>query len=125
MRQLIRIKRGLQPSVIEVGNLKPRRTFLDVSDALRGFYLAAMKGKRGEAYNLCASNTHTIGGLLRIATRLAGLKAEVRPLARLTGWKPKPSLEQPLASMLEYWCRRAVGRANCNVCVNFEYSEQL
>ena len=54
VRQLIRIKKGLQPPVIEVGNLKPRRAFLDVNDTVRGFYLAAMKGKRGEAYNLCA-----------------------------------------------------------------------
>ena len=55
VRQLIRIKKGLQSPVIEVGNLKPRRAFLDVNDTVRGFYLAAMKGKRGEAYNLCAA----------------------------------------------------------------------
>ena len=54
VRQLIRIKKGLQHPVIEVGNLKPSRAFLDVNDTVRGFYLAAMKGKRGEAYNLCA-----------------------------------------------------------------------
>ena len=55
VRQLVRIKKGLQPPVIEVGNLKPHRAFLDVRDTVRGFYLAALKGKRGEAYNLCAS----------------------------------------------------------------------
>src|SRR5882672_12479658 len=48
VRQLIRIKKGLQSPIIEVGNLQPRRAFLDVSDTVRGFYLAAMKGKRGE-----------------------------------------------------------------------------
>src|SRR5260370_27783936 len=58
IRQLIRIKKGLQPPVIEVGNLKPRRAFLDVTDTVRGFYLAAMKGQRGEAYNLCAATTY-------------------------------------------------------------------
>ena len=30
VRRIIRIKKGLQPPVIEVGNLKPRRAFLDV-----------------------------------------------------------------------------------------------
>ncbi len=50
VRQLVRIKKGLQAPVIEVGNLKPSRAFLDVQDTVRGFYLAAMKGKRGEAY---------------------------------------------------------------------------
>jgi GDP-4-dehydro-6-deoxy-D-mannose reductase len=122
VRQLIRIKKGLQPPVIEVGNLKPRRAFLDVNDTVRGFYLAALKGKHGEAYNLCATATHEIGELLRIAIRLSGVKAEVRPVRRLmrpsderiifgsttkirkdTGWKPLKSIEQTLTSMLEYW----------------------
>ena len=124
VRQLIRIKKGLQTPVIEVGNLKPHRAFLDVSDTVRGFYLAAQKGKHGEAYNLCATKTHEIGELLRTAIRLSGVKAEIRPVPRLmrpsdekiifgstkkiredTGWKPMRSLRQTLASMLEYWDR--------------------
>ena len=44
VRQLVRMKKGLQPPVIEVGNLTPRRAFLDVRDTVRGFYLAALKG---------------------------------------------------------------------------------
>ena len=124
VRQLVRIKKGLQPPVMEVGNLKPRRAFLDVNDAVRGFYLAAMKGKRGEAYNICAAETHEIGELLRRAIRLSGVKTEIRPASRLmrpsdekvifgstdkirkdTGWKPLHSVEQTLSSMLEYWDR--------------------
>ena len=122
VRQLIRIKKGQQQPVIEVGNLKPRRAFLDVNDTVRGFYLAALKGKPGEAYNLCATATHEIGDLLRTAIRLSGVKAEVRPVRRLmrpsderiifgstrkirkdTGWKPVNSIEQTLESMLRYW----------------------
>jgi GDP-4-dehydro-6-deoxy-D-mannose reductase len=124
VRQLIRIKKGLQPPVIEVGNLKPKRAFLDVHDTIRGFYLAALRGKRGEAYNLCAATTYEIGKLLRIAMRLSGMRAEIRPVPRLmrpsdekiifgstkkfhkdTGWKPHLSIEQTLSSMLEYWDR--------------------
>jgi GDP-4-dehydro-6-deoxy-D-mannose reductase len=122
VRQLVRIKKGLQPPVIEVGNLTPRRAFLDVNDTVRGFYLAAAKGKRGESYNLCATKTYEIGELLRKAIRLSGLKPEIRPVPRLmrpsderiifgstrkirkdTGWKPSNSIEQTLGSMLEYW----------------------
>jgi GDP-4-dehydro-6-deoxy-D-mannose reductase len=122
VRQLVRIKKGLQPPVIEVGNLKPRRAFLDVNDAVRGFYLAAMKGKRGEAYNLCATRTYQIHEVLRAAIRLSGVKAEIQPIPRLmrpsdekiifgstqkirkgTGWRPLNSIEQTLGSMLEYW----------------------
>lgn len=122
VRQLVLIKKRLQAPVIEVGNLKPRRAFLDVQDTVRGFYLAAMKGKRGEAYNLCASRTHHIHEVLHTAIRLSGVKAEIRPVSRLmrpsdekiifgstqkfrkdTGWKALNSIEQTLQSMLEYW----------------------
>jgi GDP-4-dehydro-6-deoxy-D-mannose reductase len=122
VRQLIRIKKGQQRPVIDVGNLKPRRAFLDVNDTVRGFYLAALKGKPGEAYNLCATATHEVGDLLRTAIRLSGVKAEIRPVRRLmrpsderiifgstrkirkdTGWKPMNSIEQTLESMLRYW----------------------
>jgi GDP-4-dehydro-6-deoxy-D-mannose reductase len=122
VRQLVRIKKGLQDPVIEVGNLKPRRAFLDVEDTIRGFYLAAQKGKRGEAYNLCASETWEIGHLLKTAMQLSGVKPEIRVAKRLirpsdekiifgdtsklqrdTGWKPRKSLEQILGRMIAYW----------------------
>jgi GDP-4-dehydro-6-deoxy-D-mannose reductase len=122
VRQLVRIKKGLQRPVIEVGNLRPRRAFLDINDTVRGFFLAAMKAKRGQAYNLCAARTYPIHEVLRTATRLSGVKAEIRPVPRLmrpsdervifgstrkiredTGWKPLNSLEQTLSSMLKYW----------------------
>jgi len=130
VRQLARIKLRLQDPVIEVGNLKPQRAFLDVNDTVRGFYLAALKGKRGEAYNLCADKTHEIGDLLKTAIRLSGVKPEVRPVPRLmrpsdekiifgstnkirkdTGWKVERTIEQTLKSMLEFW-ERALGGAN-------------
>jgi GDP-4-dehydro-6-deoxy-D-mannose reductase len=122
VRQLVRIKKRLQAPVIEVGNLKPSRAFLDVNDTVRGFYLAALKGKRGEAYNLCAARTYQVSELLNFAIRLSGLKVEIRGASHLmrpsdekiifgstkkffkdTGWKPMRSIEQTLRSMLEYW----------------------
>jgi len=122
VRQLVRIKKGQQAPFLEVGNLKPRRAFLDVKDTVRGFYLVAMKGKHGEVYNLCASRTYPIREILRTAVRLSGIKAEIQPVARLmrpsdekiifgstqkirrdTGWKPEYSLEDTLNSMLQYW----------------------
>jgi GDP-4-dehydro-6-deoxy-D-mannose reductase len=122
VRQLVAIKKGLQQPVIEVGNLKPYRAFLDVSDTVRGFYLAAMKGKRGESYNLCATKTHRIEDVLRTAIRLSAVSPEIRQAPRLmrpsdekiifgstrkirrdTGWKPLRSLEQTLGSMFDYW----------------------
>jgi len=122
VRRIIRIKKGMHPPVLEVGNLKPRRAFLDVEDTVRGFYLAATKGKFGESYNLCAPRTYEIGEILRIAIQLSKVKAEVRgakslmrpsdekiifgsteKIPRDTGWKPARSIEQTLQSMLAYW----------------------
>jgi GDP-4-dehydro-6-deoxy-D-mannose reductase len=122
VRQIVRIKKGQQEPVIEVGNLKTRRAFLDVADTVRGFHLAAMKGKRGEVYNLCAMKTHTIDSILHTAMRIAGVKAEIRPVdwlmrpsdekiifgdtakfRRDTGWRAEQSLEQTLSSMIAYW----------------------
>lgn len=122
VRQLIRIRKGLQKPVIEVGNLKPKRAFLDVSDTVQGFYLAALRGKRGEAYNLCASRTYEIGEMLEMAMRLSGVQAEIRPARRLirpsdervifgdtrkmrrdTGWRPHRTLRQTLQAMLKHW----------------------
>lgn len=131
VRQLIRIKKGLQPAVIEVGNLTPRRAFLDVNDAVHGFYLAALKAKPGEAYNLCASTTYQIGELLEIAIGLSGVKPQIRPVQHLmrpsdeqiifgsteklrhdTGWEPALAVEQTLSSMLSYWGEAIPGGVN-------------
>jgi GDP-4-dehydro-6-deoxy-D-mannose reductase len=125
VRQIVRIKKGQQKPVIEVGNLQPRRAFLDVNDTVRGFYLAALKGRRGEAYNLCATKTHGIGEILETAIRLSGVNAEIKVANRLlrpsdekiifgdtkkvrrdTGWKPQRTLQDTLTTMLEYWDRK-------------------
>jgi len=124
VRQLARIRNGLQPPLLEVGNLKSRRAFLHVDDAVRGFYLAALKGQPGEVYNLCADRLVAIGSLLNLAIRLSGVKARVqsaqyllrvsderivfgssKKFSKATGWKPTISLEQTIRSMLEFWER--------------------
>lgn len=125
VRQLVRIKRGLQPPLMRVGNLVPRRAFLHVNDTVRGFYLASLKGRPGEVYNLCAAKTQTIGELLRMAIRLSGTDVEIqsdpalrRPsdekiilgntkkVRKHTGWKPTLSIQQTLIDMLGYWDRQ-------------------
>jgi len=122
VRQLVRIRRGQQPPVLEAGNLKSRRAFLDVDDTVRGFYAAALKGRPGEAYNLCGPVAYRIGDVLQMAIRLSRVRPQVKQARRLmhphdekiifgdstkicrdTGWRPHKSLEQTLTSMLEYW----------------------
>ena len=125
VRQLARIKKGLQQPLIEVGNLKPHRAFLDVRDTVHGFYLAALKGRGERLITLCAPSTISIGNLLRTAIGLSGVKAEIRPAPHLMrpsdekiifgstdkirmdiGWKSTFRIEQTLQSMLDYWNRQ-------------------
>lgn len=124
VRQLARIRKNLQAPVIEVGNLEPRRAFLDVSDTVRGFVLAALNGTPGEAYNLCAAETHSISEILQTAIRIANVEVEIIPVERLmrpsdervifgdtnkirtaTGWTPLRKLEDTLGAMLDHWDR--------------------
>jgi GDP-4-dehydro-6-deoxy-D-mannose reductase len=126
VRQLVRIKKKLQEPMIQVGNLHTRRAFLDVADTVRGFYLAALRGRRGEAYNLCASKTYKVEEILKTAIRLSGVFPKIcrapelmRPsdekiifgstkkFRKDTGWVPKFSIEHTLMSMFRYWADAA------------------
>lgn len=122
VRQLVGVRKGLQRPVIEVGNLYTKRAFLDVRDTVRGFYLAALKGVPGEAYNLCAAEASSMSEILKVAIRLAGVDVEIKQVRRLmrpsderiifgdtqkirkaTGWEPTRGLEETLSTMIDYW----------------------
>jgi len=122
VRQLVSIRKGLQRPIIEVGNLQTERAFLDVRDTIWGFYLTALKGTAGEAYNLCAAEARSISEILNVAIRLAGVNVEIKQVKRLirpsderiifgdtqkirkaTGWEPTRSLEETLSAMIDYW----------------------
>ena len=124
VRQIVRIKLGLQSPRIEVGNLETRRAFLDVQDTVRGFFLTAMHGTPGGVYNLCASRLYSMATVLQTAMELAGVEASIQQVDRLmrpsdeqvifgssnklsrdTGWQPQCTLDKTLASMIEHWER--------------------
>jgi GDP-4-dehydro-6-deoxy-D-mannose reductase len=124
VRQIVRVKKGLQEPVLQVGNLKPRRAFLDVRDTAEAFVVAAERGTAGEVYNVCGNRTYTMREILERGIALAGITAKIRPTARLlrpadekiifgntskfrkdTGWKPKLPIEHTLQSMIEFWER--------------------
>ncbi|MCX7825826.1 MAG: GDP-mannose 4,6-dehydratase [Verrucomicrobiae bacterium] len=129
-QQLARIERGLQPPVIRVGNLDSVRTFADVRDTVRAYWLLAQKCPPGEVYNIGGDTTMTIREMLdmllgmttfqgRIETRVD--PALIRPadvtlqipcsdkFKAATGWKPEIPYRQTLQDMLDYW-RKEVGR---------------
>lgn len=121
-RQVAAVKLGKASSVIQVGNLEPRRDYSDVSDIVRGYREAILNGKNGEAYNLCSGESVEIGDLLQSLVKLAGIEVEVvvdpervrevdikdlvgsyEKAQRDFGWKPRVEREAMLDSLLAHW----------------------
>jgi GDP-4-dehydro-6-deoxy-D-mannose reductase len=121
-RQIAAIECGRQPPVLETGNLRPMRDLSDVRDTVRAYMMLAAKGRPGEAYNVASGEVQSMQTVLQRLLALAQVQVEVRTKSSLvrgtealavrasaaklrqeTGWMPRFSLDQALASTLEYW----------------------
>jgi GDP-4-dehydro-6-deoxy-D-mannose reductase len=123
--QIARIEQGLQPPVMQVGNLSAQRDFTDVRDTVRGYYLALLKGQPGAVYNLGSSRAYSMQQILdmllsmsqaqvRIETdpermRPSDVSVVVSDCSRLradTGWEPTYHIETSLDDVLTFWRQR-------------------
>jgi len=121
-RQIARIEAGLQPPVINVGNLDVTRDFSDVRDVVNAYYMLAEKGKSAEIYNVCSGKAITIREilekLLSIATKTIEIKEDESKVRKVdlplllgdnskinnaTGWQPKIHSDKTLEDILEFW----------------------
>lgn len=122
--QVAEIEAGLRPPVLSVGNLTPRRDFLDVRDVARAYVLALAANldfSAGPVFNLARSLPIRIGDVLDQLVAMSTSKIEVRvdpgrvravDLPVATGsidlasthlvWQPKIDLQATLENMLEY-----------------------
>ncbi len=121
-KQVAAAELGLQEPVVNVGNLKSVRTFCDVRDAVRAYWILVNKCKPGEVYNIGGKQTMTIGESLDILLSYSKTKFEVRVDPKLlrpsdvtlqipcidkfrdeTGWEPVIPFEKTLKDILDYW----------------------
>ncbi|MCK4377369.1 MAG: GDP-mannose 4,6-dehydratase [Actinomycetia bacterium] len=122
-KQIAAIEVGLAPSVIKVGNLESIRTFTDVRDAVRAYWMLITKCIPGGVYNIGGVETMKIREMLNRLLELSSIKnikievdpARLRPsdvtlqipstekFYKETGWKPKIKFEQTLEDTLNYW----------------------
>ena len=123
-QQVARIELGLQEPVIRVGNLDSVRTFADVRDTVRAYWLLVQKCPPGEVYNIGGDVTMTIGEMLNLLLTMTNYKGKIetrvdpaliRPadvtlqipssdkFRAATGWKPEIPYKQTLLDMLNYW----------------------
>jgi GDP-4-dehydro-6-deoxy-D-mannose reductase len=114
--------------IIRVGNLESIRTFSDIRDVVRAYWMLTEKCPPGEVYNIAGTYSCTVGELLDSLLSLSTIQARVeidpelfRPsditrqivnaskFRRATGWTPQISFEQSLQDLLYYW-REQVSR---------------
>lgn len=120
-RQVARIERGLQKELLH-GNLNSVRTLLDIRDAVRAYWLAAVRCRPGEIYNIGGVQAMSVGeflellkghsrvpipsrldpGLLR-PTDVTCQIPNVEKFSRETGWSPAVPLEESMQYLLSYW----------------------
>ena len=124
-RQIVRIRRGLQPPLIEVGDIDVVRDFLDVRDVIAAYLRLLDHGQRGEIYNVCSGQGQRIRDLISALKRLAGVEAELqldaerfrpsdqravvgsnRKLVDATAWQPEHTLDNTLNAIIEDWEKR-------------------
>jgi len=122
-KQIAAIEAEKQKPVIKVGNLKSIRTFLDVKDAVKAYWLMVNKCPAGEVYNIGGQETMTVGEMLNRLLKFSKVKdikvevdsARLRPsdvtlqipcidkFVKATGWKPEIKFEKTLEDTLNYW----------------------
>lgn len=122
-KQVAAIEAGKQEPVVSVGNLNSVRTFMDVRDAVKAYWLLVNKCMPGEVYNIGGVETMTIGDMLDKLISFStkrDIKVEVDPkrlrssdvtlqipsvekFIEQTGWKPEIQFDQTLKDMLSYW----------------------
>jgi GDP-4-dehydro-6-deoxy-D-mannose reductase len=132
-RQIARIAAGLQPAVMQVGNLDTWRDFLDVRDICKG-YIACIERRDmlvpGTILNLAAGQPRRVGDVLMELRDMAGVEIEVRidrSRVRATdlrtaggdatragdvlGWSPTIPWSVTLRDVFDDWRGRIVGEA--------------
>lgn len=122
-KQIAAIEAGKQTPTVMVGNLNSVRTFMDVRDAVRAYWLLANKCAPGEVYNIGGIETMTIGDMLNKLisySKRKNIKIKVDPkrlrpsdvtlqipsvekFVEQTNWKPEIRFDETLKDMLDYW----------------------
>ena len=123
-KQIAMIEAGQIPPVLKVGNLDSLRTWADVRDAVRAYYLlVTVNPIAGQSYNIGGTYSCTIRQMLDYLLSLSSRKdirvevdsQRLRPIDadlqvpdtskfhRHTGWEPEISFEKTMTDLLEYW----------------------
>ena len=123
-KQIAMIEKGMLPPIVKTGNLDSLRTWSDVRDAVRAYYmLVTINPIPGEYYNIggafSCSVKDMLHTLLNMSTR-KDIKVETDPerlrpidadlqvpdttkFRKHTGWEPVIPYEQTMSDLLNFW----------------------
>lgn len=132
-KQIAMIEKEIIPPVVKTGNLNSLRTWSDVRDAVRAYYmLVTVNPIPGEFYNIGGTFSCTVGEMLDYLISISSCKDikveteqdRLRPLdadlqvpdtskfRKHTGWEPEIPFEKTIQDLLDYWRERVrSGRA--------------
>ena len=124
-KQIAMIEKGLIEPKVMVGNLKSLRTYADVRDAVKAYYmLVTCNPIPGAYYNIGGTYTCEVGDTLNTLISYSTMKdcieivtdpARLRPIdadlqvpdcrkfIEHTGWTPQISFETTMHDLLDYW----------------------
>jgi GDPmannose 4,6-dehydratase len=123
-KQIAMIEAELIPPVVKTGNLNSLRTWADVRDAVRAYFmLVTINPTPGEFYNIGGTETRTVAEMLDFLISISTCKditieteqSRIRPLdadAQIpdtskftshTGWQPEIPFEKTMTDLLDYW----------------------
>lgn len=127
-KQIAMIEAGLIPPIVKTGNLDSLRTFADVRDAVKAYYmLVTINPVGGEYYNIGGQFTCSVKDMLMHLISLSPMKDKIkvetdperlRPIdadlqvpdtskfEKHTGWKPEITFEKTMQDLLDYWRER-------------------
>jgi GDPmannose 4,6-dehydratase len=126
-KQIAMIEHGLQEPKILVGNLESLRTYADVRDAVRAYWmLLNINPSSGAYYNIGGTYTCKVGETLNYLLSKSTVKdievvidsSRLRPIdadlqipdttkfRELTGWKPEITFDKTMDDLLDYWRER-------------------
>ena len=121
-KQIAAAELGMREPVVYVGNLNSVRTFADVRDAVRAYWLLVHQCRHGDVYNIGGNVTMTMREALDVMLKFSKtkMKVEVDPklirpsdvtlqipssdkFKKETGWEPKIPVEKTFEDILQYW----------------------
>lgn len=131
-KQIALIEAGLIPPVVKTGNLQSLRTWADVRDAVRAYYmLVTVNPCAGAYYNIGGTYSCTVGEMLDTLLSFSSVKdikveteeSRMRPIdadlqvpdtrkfKEHTGWEPQIPFQTTMHDLLDYW-RDRIMRGN-------------